>query len=261
MLAKWYFLTWVLTVLPANQKPGFKSLKWFPSFRYFPCDPEGLTEIHFTKQEISLTESLKFGALITKTFDKLSMIFQNRTRTGLIHVLIARSSCGPLRISIGKFISIVSGITFYEVHVHLMHFFQSINHYVLYSQGKGTHDMHIHYSWYHYTDVIMRATASQITGVSIACSAVCSGVIQRKHQSPASLAFFRESTGDRWIPLTPKMFLFDDVIIYILCTIYCKTKKHIKKSIVKMQLCRHWCHRRSSSWRPPVPPVTAKLTS
>ena len=37
----------------------------------------------------------------------------------------------------------------------------------------------------HYTDVIMSAIASQITGVSNACSKVCSGANQRKHQSSA----------------------------------------------------------------------------
>ena len=41
----------------------------------------------------------------------------------------------------------------------------------------------------HYSDVIMRAMASQITGVSIVCSTVCSCADQRKHQSSASLAF------------------------------------------------------------------------
>ena len=37
----------------------------------------------------------------------------------------------------------------------------------------------------------MSATASQITGVSIVCSTVCSGVDQRIHQNSASLAFVR----------------------------------------------------------------------
>ena len=37
----------------------------------------------------------------------------------------------------------------------------------------------------------MSAIASQITGVSIVCSSVCWGADQRKHQSPASLAFVR----------------------------------------------------------------------
>ena len=43
---------------------------------------------------------------------------------------------------------------------------------------------------------------SQITGVSIVCSTVCSGEDQRKQQSSTSLVFVRESTGNRWIPLT-----------------------------------------------------------
>ena len=54
----------------------------------------------------------------------------------------------------------------------------------------------------HYNDVIMTMMASQITSVSIVCTAVCSGAAQRKRQSSASLAFVREITGDRWIPRT-----------------------------------------------------------
>ena len=63
--------------------------------------------------------------------------------------------------------------------------------------------------------------ASQITGVSIVCSTVCSGADQRKHQSSASLAFMRGI--HRWPvnsphkgPVTRRMFPFDDVIIYFL---------------------------------------------
>ena len=70
----------------------------------------------------------------------------------------------------------------------------------------------------HYSDVIMCAMASQITGVSIICSFVCSGTDQRKHQNFASLAFVRGI--HRWpvdsphkAPLTRKMFPFDDVIM------------------------------------------------
>ena len=37
----------------------------------------------------------------------------------------------------------------------------------------------------------MSAMASQITGVLIVCSIVCSGADQRKHQSPTSLAFVK----------------------------------------------------------------------
>ena len=43
----------------------------------------------------------------------------------------------------------------------------------------------------HHSDVIMGAMASQITGVSIVYSTVCSAADQRKHQSFASLAFVR----------------------------------------------------------------------
>ena len=43
----------------------------------------------------------------------------------------------------------------------------------------------------HYSDVIMSTIASQITGVSIVCSTICSGTDQRKHQSSSSLAIVR----------------------------------------------------------------------
>ena len=52
------------------------------------------------------------------------------------------------------------------------------------------------YSQWHYRDVIMSTTASQITGVLIVCSMVCSGADQRKHQSSASLALWGESIHD-----------------------------------------------------------------
>ena len=65
----------------------------------------------------------------------------------------------------------------------------------------------------HYSDVIMNAMASQITGVSLVYSTVCSGADQRKHQSSASLAFVRGI--HRWPvnsphkgPVTRKMFPF-----------------------------------------------------
>ena len=70
----------------------------------------------------------------------------------------------------------------------------------------------------YHSDVIMSATASQITGISIVYSKVCSGADQRKHQSPASLAFVRGI--HRWPVNSPhkgsvtrKMFPFDDVIM------------------------------------------------
>ena len=64
----------------------------------------------------------------------------------------------------------------------------------------------------------MGTMASLITGVSIVCSAVCSGADQRKHQSSVSLAFVRGI--QRWPvnshhkgQVTQKMFPFDYVIM------------------------------------------------
>ena len=63
----------------------------------------------------------------------------------------------------------------------------------------------------------MSAMASQITGVSMVCSTVCSNANQRKHQSSAPLPFVR---GINWCPVDPhkrpvtrKMFPFDDIIM------------------------------------------------
>ena len=58
----------------------------------------------------------------------------------------------------------------------------------------------------HYSDVIMNAMTSQITGVSIDCTTLCSGADQRKHQSSASLVHFPHEGL-----VTPKMLPFDDV--------------------------------------------------
>ena len=70
----------------------------------------------------------------------------------------------------------------------------------------------------HYSEVIMSAMASQITGVLIVCLNVCSSADRRKHQSSMSLAFVRGM--HRWQvnsphkgPVTRKMFPFDDVIM------------------------------------------------
>ena len=71
----------------------------------------------------------------------------------------------------------------------------------------------------HQSDVIMSARMSQILGVSIVCSTVCSDVDQRKHQSFTALSFVR---GIHKVlggfpsqrPVTRKMFPFDDVIMF-----------------------------------------------
>ena len=54
----------------------------------------------------------------------------------------------------------------------------------------------------HYNDVIMTRMASQITSLMVVYSTVYSDADQRKHQSPASLAFVWGIHRDRWIPRT-----------------------------------------------------------
>ena len=72
--------------------------------------------------------------------------------------------------------------------------------------------------WEHYGDVIMGEIASQITSLAIVYSAFYSGADQKKHQSPASLAFVRGihrgpvNSPHKW-PVARKMFPFDDVIM------------------------------------------------
>ena len=52
----------------------------------------------------------------------------------------------------------------------------------------------------HYNDVIMSAMASQITGVPIVYSTVCSGVYKKNSKAPCHWPLCGELTGDRWIP-------------------------------------------------------------
>ena len=71
----------------------------------------------------------------------------------------------------------------------------------------------------HYNDVVMSTMASQITILTIAYSIVYSDVDQRKHQSPASMAFVRgihrsPVNSLHKGPVTQKMFPFNDVIIH-----------------------------------------------
>ena len=80
--------------------------------------------------------------------------------------------------------------------------------------GTDTWNLHPHYN-----DVIMGATASQITSLTIVCSAVYSGTDQRKHQSSASLAFVRgihrgPVNSPHKGPVTRKILPFDDVIMH-----------------------------------------------
>ena len=69
-----------------------------------------------------------------------------------------------------------------------------------------------------YDDVTMSGMASQITILRIVYSPVYPGADQRKHQSPASLAFVRGihrglvNSPHKW-PVTRKLFPLDDVIM------------------------------------------------
>ena len=70
----------------------------------------------------------------------------------------------------------------------------------------------------HYSDTILIAMASQITGISIVYWTPCSGKYERKYQRSISLAFMRgihrwpvNSLNKR--PVMRKMFPFDDVIM------------------------------------------------
>ena len=101
---------------------------------------------------------------------------------------------------------------------------------------------------FHYGDVIMSALASQITGVSIVCSADYSGEDQRKHHRSASLAFVM---GIRPLPINSphkgpirrKIFPFDDVIIGVLISEYRRSDYlHIVSSFQSIQnvVCNNW---------------------
>ena len=52
----------------------------------------------------------------------------------------------------------------------------------------------------HYSDVIMSAMVSQLTGVSSVCSTVCSGADQRKTSKLCVTGLWGESVGHRWFP-------------------------------------------------------------
>ena len=78
-------------------------------------------------------------------------------------------------------------------------------------------DLFLWFDLINYSDITMNSMASQITGISIVYSTICSGADQRKHQSSASLTFVRGIP--RWQvnslhkgPAMWKMFPFDDVI-------------------------------------------------
>ena len=75
---------------------------------------------------------------------------------------------------------------------------------------------------WHYSDVIMGTIASQITSVSIVYLTVSTDIVQRKHQSYASLAFVRGihrgpvNSTHKW-PIRRKMFPFQIMTIWPFC--------------------------------------------
>ena len=100
-----------------------------------------------------------------------------------------------------------------------------------------------------YSDAIMRAMASQTTGVSIVCLNLCSGAGQRKHQSSASLAFVRGIY--RWPvkgPVTRKCFhLMTSSCIYLFVTTVTGRPfwQTPGASIAIISALSGWCHRKS----------------
>ena len=92
--------------------------------------------------------------------------------------------------------------------------------------------------WYHYNDVLMGAIAPLITSLTIVYWTAYSEADQRKHQSPASLAFVwgihrgPVNSPHKW-PVTRKMFPFDDVIMpccsrckFSVCNDHMMTQSH-----------------------------------
>ena len=105
---------------------------------------------------------------------------------------------------------IVNIIDMYNIH-HLCMFFVTN---IFEIQFLLKSQMHLKV-WRHYIDVIMSATASHITGVSIVFSTVCWGADQR---NPKALRhFLRQWSVDSLHkgPVTRKMFPFDDVIMKV----------------------------------------------
>ena len=95
----------------------------------------------------------------------------------------------------------------------------------------------IYASTFHYSDVKMGTIASQITGLTIVYSTVYSDADHRKHQSSASVAFVRSPVNSpHKLPVTRKMFPFDDVIMVCMMMLW-----H-GNTALSLALCtsRHW---------------------
>ena len=87
-------------------------------------------------------------------------------------------------------------------------------------QTGGNRLLQLATAQFHYSDVIMTTIASLITSLTIVYSTVYSDADQRKHQSPASLAFVwgihrrPVNSPHKW-PVTRKMFPFDDEFVFL----------------------------------------------
>ena len=87
--------------------------------------------------------------------------------------------------------TLLSGVShnYFDLRHHLVLMWWHLNEY-RWRPNLVTH-VRINKPPHYYRDVIMRAIVSQITGVSIVCTTICSGANQRKHQRSASLVFVR----------------------------------------------------------------------
>ena len=94
----------------------------------------------------------------------------------------------------------------------------------------------------------MNVMASQITGVPIVCSAVCSDADQREHQSSTSLAFgmgirrWPEDSPHKGL-ITRKMFPFDDVTMFWTMADNCPKRFMQPLDFVCIFLVKFWYHR------------------
>ena len=118
----------------------------------------------------------------------------------------------------------------------------------------------------HYSDVIICATASQITSLTSVYSTIYSGSDQRKHQTSASLAFVRGihrwpvNSPHKWL-VTRKVFPFDDVIMFrandncfqsqnsisncrlrLLCLDVLNTRKYRSKRVISTVYPKKYAH-------------------
>ena len=105
----------------------------------------------------------------------------------------------------------------------------------------------------YYNDVIIGMMGSQITGVLIVYSTICSSTDQRKHQSSVSLAIM--GGIHQWLmnslhkgPVTWKMFPFDDVFMvgFIMIDVshlvifHCSTERHTVHTMFSWPNPKQW---------------------